>query len=162
MGPGLRLREGSMDLVQSVCRELVEGLDEFRYEGEPQFLGWLFTTALNKIREKQRFHARERRSAAREASEVAADVEDLVAIAHWITPSRDASGKERMRRLEAAFAELPDEYREVIGLARIAGLSHKEIAVRTDRSEAASRELLGRALVRLGELLGEPGAPSDA
>ncbi|MBK8979279.1 MAG: sigma-70 family RNA polymerase sigma factor [Planctomycetes bacterium] len=157
MGPGLRMREGSMDVVQSVCRELIEHLDGFRYEGEQEFLGWLFTTALNKLREKQRFHHREKRSPGREASLDVADAEDLVALAHWLTPSRDAAGRERLQRLEAAFAALPDDYREVIGLARIAGLSHREIGARTGRTEAASRKLLGRALVRLGELLGENG-----
>ncbi len=147
-----------MDVVQSVCRELIEHLDGFRYEGEPQFLGWLFTTALNKLREKQRFHLRECRTPAQEEPLDLGDAEDLVAIAHWLTPSRDAVGRERLARLERAFEALPDEYREVIALARIVGLSHKEIAVQMNRSEAAARKLLGRALARLGESLGDGGA----
>ncbi|MCC6783742.1 MAG: sigma-70 family RNA polymerase sigma factor [Planctomycetes bacterium] len=157
MGQALRLREGSMDVVQSVCRELIEHLDEFRYEGENQFLGWLFTTALNKVREKQRFHRRECRNPKQEAALDLSDAEDLAAIAHWLTPSRDAAGREKLVLLDRAFQDLPDEYREVIALARIVGLSHKEIAARMDRTEAAARKLLGRALARLGELLGDDG-----
>ena len=49
--------------------------------------------------------------------------------------------------MEAAFDSLPDDYREVITLARIAGLSHAEIARQMARSESAVRMLLSRALV---------------
>jgi RNA polymerase sigma-70 factor (subfamily 1) len=153
MGRTLRAREGSLDLVQSVCRELVSHFDEFEYRDEQQFLGWLFTTALHKVQEKQRFHGREARAADRE---VALPDDDVLAAADWLTPSREAIGRERLQRVAEALEALPDDYREVIGLARIAGLAHKEIAARLGRSEAATRKLLGRALASLGEILGEP------
>ncbi|MCC6672003.1 MAG: sigma-70 family RNA polymerase sigma factor [Planctomycetes bacterium] len=152
MGPELRQREGSMDLVQSVCREVVEHLAGFRWEGEERFLGWLFTTALYKVQEKQRFHGRERRAAGKETR--VPDDGELVAALDWLTPSRVAMGRERLHRFEEAFARLPEEYREVIALARIVGLGHREIAARMTRSEAATRKLLGRALAELGRLLG--------
>jgi RNA polymerase sigma-70 factor (subfamily 1) len=153
MGRALRQREASQDLVQSVCRELVSHFDELEYRDEHQFLGWLFTTALRKVQEKQRYHQREARSPDRE---VAGGDDEALAAAHWLTPSRDAIGRERLERVADALANLPDDYREVIGLARIAGLSHREIAARLGRSEAATRKLLGRALASLGEVLGEP------
>jgi RNA polymerase sigma-70 factor (ECF subfamily) len=155
MGADLRAREGSMDLVQSVCRELVSHLDEFRWEGEERFLGWLFTTALYKLQEKQRFHGREKR-----AGERPLDVDDdgvLAAAASFLTPSRVAAGREHLQRFENAFRALPDDYREVIALSRIVGLGHREIAARMNRSEAATRKLLGRALAELGSLLGADG-----
>ena len=62
--PGLhafvRLRAGApitgeesvSDLVQSTCREVIQRLDRFRYEGEDGFRWWLYTTALRKIRDR--------------------------------------------------------------------------------------------------------------
>ncbi|MBX3464234.1 MAG: sigma-70 family RNA polymerase sigma factor [Planctomycetes bacterium] len=154
MGRQLRGREASADLVQSVCRELVSHFGEFEYRDEAQFLGWLFTTALRKVQEKQRYHGREARAPEREVP--LADDGGLDA-ADWLTPSRDAAGRERLRRVAAALEALPDDQREVIGLARIAGLPHREIAARMGRSEAATRQLLGRALARLGDLVGDDG-----
>lgn len=152
MGRALRGREGSQDLVQSVCRELVSHFEDFEYRDEQQFLGWLFTTALRKVQEKQRYHQRDARSPDREHD---AATEAALAAADWLTPSRAAIGRERLQQVAAALAGLPDDYREVIGLARIAGLSHQEIAARMGRSEAATRKLLGRALQSLGEALGD-------
>ena len=63
--------------------------------------------------------------------------------------------REELERIESAFDRLPEEYREVITLARIAGLSRAEIAERMGRREGAVRTLLSRALARLAELLDE-------
>ena len=52
---------------------------------------------------------------------------------------------------------LPDEYRQVILLARIVGLSHADLAREMGRSETAVRTLLHRALARLAREMG-PGA----
>jgi RNA polymerase sigma-70 factor (ECF subfamily) len=60
---------------------------------------------------------------------------------------------EDMQQLEAAFARLPEDYRQVLVSSRILGLSHGEIAEEMGRSEGAVRVLLHRALVRLGWLL---------
>lgn len=154
MGPALRAREGTLDVVQSVCREVLADVrNGFEYRGEAAFRGWLFQAALNKIRDRHRYHDAEKRQALREQPIDGATAE----VYHSLTPSRVAMVRERVRRLEEAFDELPDEYREVITLARIAGLSHAEIAARMDRSSGATRMLLGRALARLGAVLGDAG-----
>ena len=57
-------------------------------------------------------------------------------------------------RLQRAFSTLPDEYREVITLARVVGLPHAEIAVKLGKSEGAVRILLHRALARLAHSTG--------
>ena len=53
-----------------------------------------------------------------------------------------------------AFAQLPEDYREVITLSRVVGLSHGQIASQLGKSEGAVRVLLHRALARLSGLLG--------
>jgi DNA-directed RNA polymerase specialized sigma24 family protein len=39
----LRARESSMDIVQSVCRELLASRERFEFHGEDRFRAWLFT-----------------------------------------------------------------------------------------------------------------------
>ncbi len=48
-----------MDVVRSVCRELIEAPRDFRFRSEDRFRVWLFKAALNKIRDKHRFHERD-------------------------------------------------------------------------------------------------------
>jgi RNA polymerase sigma-70 factor (ECF subfamily) len=142
VGPSLRGRESSMDVVQSVCRELLAGRDQFDFRGEERFRAWLFTSALNKVREKLRFHGSARRDPDREGP-------DSVLAHSLLTPSQGAVAAETARALEQALASLSEDHREAITLARVVGLPHRVIAEVTGRSEAASRQLLGRALLRL-------------
>jgi len=142
VGPSLRGRESSMDVVQSVCRELLAGRDQFDFRGEERFRAWLFTSALNKVREKLRFHGSARRDPDREGA-------DSVLAQSLLTPSQGAVAAETARALEQALASLSEDHREAITLARVVGLPHRVIAEVTGRSEAASRQLLGRALLRL-------------
>lgn len=150
LGPALRGRETSMDVVQSVCRQLLAARERFAFQGEDRFRGWLFTAALNKIRDKGRFH---RLGVGAAAPARHAPAAPSVAAAYFLTPSREVAGKETGQALEDALAALSEEHREVITLARIAGLPHRVIAELMDRSDEAVRQLLGRALVRLAREL---------
>jgi RNA polymerase sigma-70 factor (ECF subfamily) len=145
LGGELRGREASVDVVQSVCRQLVASRSAFDFRGEERFRAWMFTAALNKIREKHRFHQQGMRTAEHETSDDAA----LLAVAHMLTPSQEAIGQETAAALAAALAALPEDHREVITLSRLVGLPHRVVAEVMDRSEEATRQLLGRALVRM-------------
>jgi RNA polymerase sigma-70 factor (ECF subfamily) len=142
----IRQRESSSDLVQSVCREVLQHGAEFRYDGEEKFLAWLCKTALNKIIDHHRYFAADKRDPRREAPPPdGVDYATLRAVA--ASPSQVAIGRELAQNMEQAFDRLPEEYREVITLARIVGLPHREIGVQLGRSEGAVRMLLSRALV---------------
>jgi RNA polymerase sigma-70 factor (ECF subfamily) len=142
----IRQRESSSDLVQSVCREVLQHGPGFRYDGEEKFLAWLCKTALNKIIDHHRYFAAGKRDPGREAAPP--DGVDYSAVpASIASPSQVAMGRELAQHMEQAFDQLPGEYREVITLARIVGLPHREIAVQMGRSEGAVRMLLSRALV---------------
>lgn len=143
----VRARESSMDVVQSVCRELLAARDRFEFRGEDRFRAWLFTSALNKILEKQRFHRLAKRDAGREQSAPLGE-ESALAVS-LLTPSLVAMGRETARALESALDALSPEHREVITLARIVRLPHKVIAEVMGRREDAVRQLLARAMVRL-------------
>jgi len=57
-------------------------------------------------------------------------------------------------RLEAAIDQLPDEQKEVLTLAHLAGLSRAEIGAHMGKTEEAVRALLHRAKARLSILMG--------
>jgi RNA polymerase sigma-70 factor (ECF subfamily) len=150
----VRAREATMDVVQSVCRELLAASPKFQFRGEERFRDWLFTAALNKIRDRHRFHARDRRDVAREQGP---DDGGLAHAACFLTPSLDAIGRETAEALAASLAELSEEHREVITLARVVQLPHDVIAESMNRSEAAVRQLLVRALLHLSQHLKRRG-----
>jgi RNA polymerase sigma-70 factor, ECF subfamily len=142
----VRARESSMDVVQSVCRDLLAERGRFDFRGEERFRDWLFTSALNKIRDKHRFHQAARRDLRREAVEEA-DF-GLTLARNLLSPSQDAIAEETVAAVRGALEALSPDHREVITLARIVGLPHRVIAEVLERSEEATRQLLGRALVQ--------------
>jgi RNA polymerase sigma-70 factor (ECF subfamily) len=157
----LRAKESVSDLVQSVCREVLQDLPTFRPESEAAFRGWLYTSAQRKLADRRRYWDAERRDASRESGLDVADLDDaddglLARYRSFASPSGHAAVREEVARIEAAFAELPEGYREVIALHKLAGLSHRAIAERTGSTEEAVRQRLARALARLARLL-DPG-----
>ncbi len=158
-GALLRSKESSTDLVQSVCREVLEHIDRFRYPSEAGFRQWLYVTAMRKIRRRYEYWGAQRRDAAREVPlDDGASSDLLDCYGSLCTPSQEAVAHEQVERIEAAFDRLPEDYREAIVLARVVGLSRAEIGERLGRSEGAVRTLLSRALARLAELLDEAEA----
>jgi RNA polymerase sigma-70 factor (ECF subfamily) len=152
MGPVLRGLMTAPDLVQSVCREALEDLGGFEFRGEAPFRHWLFVRAENKLREKHRFHHAEKRDRDKQVA-IPDATTALSAYQTLVTPSKDLEVKEAMRRVEAAFDQLPDDYREAITLHKLCGLSHAEIADKMNKSEGAVRNLVYRGISRLALLV---------
>src|SRR5262245_5162308 len=160
MSPLMRARETEEDLVQSACCELLLALDDFEYRGEESFRGWLYTSVLNKLKKHERDLRAQRRDPAREVRLTPGDssadgrpADVAAAYARALSPTQTLMSQERVAQLEAAFDGLPDEYREILTLARFARLGRAEIAVRMGRTEAAVRSLLMRARAALAHLL---------
>lgn len=162
-GALVRAKESCSDLVQSVCREVLGDLSAFEYRGEAAFRQWLYTAALRKVMDKNRYWQQDKRDAGREAhlDGDARDSDDASRVLEqyggFYTPSHDASMKEQLARVERAFDALSPEYRQVVTLSRIVGLSHKEIAAQLGKTEVATRHLLARAMARLSTILDEGG-----
>jgi RNA polymerase sigma-70 factor (ECF subfamily) len=159
MGAAMRGLMTAPDLVQSVCREVLEDLTGFEFRGPAPFRHWLYVRAENKLREKHRYHHADKRDAAHEVSLPDAST-FLPAYRALCTPSRALEVRETMQRVEAAFDALPADYREAITMHKLCGLSHAEIAERMGRSEGAVRNLVYRGISRLALLVdgGEPPA----
>lgn len=157
-GALIRARESTSDIVQSVCREVLQNAERFRFPTETAFRQWLFTTALRKLVDRREHWQAAKRDHGREqplGPEAGALSESRLVAAYrrLSSPSGHAMAREEIERLEAAFDQLPEDYREVITLARILGLSRAEIAQQMGRTEASVRMLLVRALSQLAAIL---------
>jgi RNA polymerase sigma factor (sigma-70 family) len=79
---------------------------------------------------------------------------DALDVAHDIPgPDRSAIARDELRRLQAALDRLPPKSREAVVLARIEGLSGKEIAVRMGLSEATISYHLTNGVSALADML---------
>jgi RNA polymerase sigma-70 factor (ECF subfamily) len=155
MGPELRSQLESVDLVQDALIAALEDLGDFTYRHEGDFLWWLSKIAENRIRDHiDRFHAAKRdvrRQVRLDTTSGSSGDGQIRAAVPMITttPSVVLSRREELDRLEQAMDRLKSEYREVLMLAKIEGLGHKEIANRLNKSPAAVAKLLSRAIVAL-------------
>lgn len=155
MGTELRGKLESMDLVQDAFVAAVRDLGDFEYQNEGDFLRWMSQIAENRIRDNlKRLHADKR------------DIRREVPIDHRApttgdnrpcmpepirntTPSVIMSISEELDKLENAMNLLKPEYREVIVLNQIEGLSLKKIGDRLCKSPDAVRMLVARAMAAL-------------
>ena len=161
MGVELRSKLESMDLVQDTFISALRGLDKFTYENEGDFLRWLSKIAENRIRDNlDKLHANKRdirkeiplnsdRQTTKDSFVKAIGPVDS------ITPSVIMSKREELNKLEKAMDKLRPEYKEVIVLVKMEGLSHKEVAERLGKSRHSTRAFLSRALSALTQVYGE-------
>ena len=158
LGGMLEPRESSMDVVQSVCRQILSAKTAAGFVDEDHFRAWLFTAAVNKLREKFRHHRGQRRAVSREDGPIE---QNAAAAAFLHTPSQDAIGNETAAAVAAALAVLSEPHREIVTLARLVELPHRVIAEVMGRSEVAVRQLLGRAMLALATELQRRGVHQE-
>jgi RNA polymerase sigma-70 factor (ECF subfamily) len=156
----LSSKESSSDLVQSVCREVIEHIDRFEHQSEDGFRQWLYRTAERKTIDRLRYYTAAKRHAGREVDGEDSLLEGTRRL--FPSPSRQAMAREELARAQAAFERLPEDYQTVIVLFRVQGLSHGEIARRLGRSEGAVRNLLYRGLAAISDALDEQADEAGA
>ncbi|MFY9341726.1 MAG: sigma-70 family RNA polymerase sigma factor [Planctomycetota bacterium] len=151
MSPLLRARESSDDLVQSAFCAVIKALPAFEYRGEEAFRGWLYTAVANKVLEHERDARAQMRDARREVAIRNSDGDPALSgvYAQVLSPTKELIAAERLRELEAAFDAMPDHYREVLTLSRIARMSRAAIAAQLGCTEDSVRNRMTRALVAL-------------
>lgn len=161
MGKELRSKLESMDLVQDAFIFALRSLENFTYQNEGDFLRWLSKIAENRIRDNlDKLHA-EKRDIRKEIplkdnvqSSQDTFIRDFVP-ADSTTPSMIISKREELDRLEKAMDKLKPEYKEIITLTKIEGLSYEQVGNRLGKSSDAVRMLLARAMAALTSAFGE-------
>ena len=157
MGKEIRSRLDSMDLVQDALILALGGLKDFTYKNEGDFLRWLSRITQNALRDnldKLYTDKRDIRKEVRLENYEPTTGSGFVGTPGAIeatTPSVIMSKKEDLDKLEKAIDELKSDYREVIVLSKIDGLSYKEIGDRLGKSIDSVGHLLSRAMVALTE-----------
>jgi RNA polymerase sigma-70 factor (ECF subfamily) len=145
------------DLVQETCLRAFRDIGSFTYQSPGSFLRWLSAIADHAIIDRTRYQNRERRagevvpfrSASNPLGPEPADSK---------TPSRLFAQQEAVERLLGRLDALPEDYRQVLILAKVEGLSTAEMAERLGKSREAVALLVYRALKRFRALCGAPGA----
>jgi RNA polymerase sigma-70 factor (ECF subfamily) len=155
-GRAVSARESAVDLAQSVCREVLQDMRGFEYRSDEAFRGWLFVQASRKILDRNRYLHRERRDIDREAPPPSEDEAKtlLTCYATLGTPSRCASAREELARIEAVVQDLPEAQRDAVTMSRLMGMSYTDIAQAMQTTESAVRGLVARGLAAIAAKLG--------
>jgi RNA polymerase sigma-70 factor (ECF subfamily) len=158
----LRPRVSPSDIVQESFFEAHRDFREFRGTTVGEFVVWLRRIVVNNILRVVEQHVRaEKRDIRREVSleEIGRRLEKSTVRLETLlaeqaeSPSGCAARREDEILLADTLATMPDDYRDVIMLRHIEGLSFDEVALRMDRSAGAVRMLWLRALKKMREAL---------
>jgi len=142
------------DLVQETHLRAFRDIGRFTYQSPGSFLRWLSSIADHVIVDRMRYLNRERRageevpfrSASNPAGPDPADTK---------TPSRLFAQQEAVERLLARLDAMPEDYRQILILAKIEGLTTAEMAERLGTTREAVALLVFRALKRFREIVRE-------
>lgn len=145
------------DIVQQAMLEAVRDFAQFRGATEAELAAWLRQILAHALaHEIRRYAGTQKRNLNREVSldqqltQASQRLGDVIP-ATGTSPSRALIRQEHELQLARALERLPDDYRDVILLRNLEGLSHEQIAQRLNRNAGAVRMLWVRALARLRE-----------
>lgn len=151
LGPDLRARLESRDILQAAMLRSLERIRQFEGGETRSWMAWLARIAENEIRDRADFQHRRRRDAARELPLE----EDAPIRAVTRSALTRVIQDEESRRLEAAMESLSDTHREIILLRAFQELTFGEIAGRLGKTEDGCRMLMARAMTALTMKLAE-------
>lgn len=161
IGNRLRRRLSPSDVVQETMLAAHRDFTKFRGQTEREFLAWLRKVLLNTIHHAVDTHVKaQRRDVRREVSLEkigAAMGRSSINLAGLLadpgpSPSAPIRREESAVALANQLAKLKTEYRDVIVLRNLQGLSFDEVAKRMDRTSGAVRMLWLRAIEKLREV----------
>lgn len=127
-----------------------QGLPFFR--GESSFSTWLYRLASNACVDLLRREGKRRSSVSLDDEETALDLPD-----GSLSPHDEAERAELRRQIEAGFAALPPDYREVLVLREIHQRSYDEIAAILSLDLGTVKSRISRGRKRLRKILLESG-----
>jgi RNA polymerase sigma-70 factor, ECF subfamily len=155
IGKRLQGKIGPSDLVQETFLEAHRDFPQFRGGSETEFANWLRQIlAMNLANLVRHYYGTQRRNVRLER-ELAVDLDrssrvlDRGLVAAQSSPSQQAARREQAVLLADALDRLPKDYREVIILRHLEGLTFPEVARRLDRTLDSVEKLWARGLARL-------------
>jgi RNA polymerase sigma-70 factor, ECF subfamily len=156
----LRRRMSPSDLVQETMLGAYRDFRKFRGQTEGELVAWLRQILIHCLHHAYEMHFQAgRRDIRREISleDVDRSSNRLAGIAQAVaaqgeSPSAPARDRERAVAMADQLAKLRPDYREVIVLRNLQGLSFEEVAQRMDRKPGAVRMLWLRAIEKFRQL----------
>jgi RNA polymerase sigma-70 factor (ECF subfamily) len=143
------------DVVQETFLEVHRGIGQFRGRSEQQFLAWLRQILVGILANQVRRYFGTKRRDVRLERELQDDLDrsSVYLGSHMVaaqsSPSAQASRREQAVLLADAMEHLPEDYREVIILRQLEGLTFPQVARRMGRTEDSVKNLWARGLARL-------------
>lgn len=155
IGRRLQGKVDPSDLVQETFLDAHRQMASFRGVTEAELVAWLRRILAGQLALMFRRYLGTKGRDARLERDLAAEIDqsslilDRGLVASHSTPSQHASRREQAVLLAEALATLPHDYREVIILRHIEGMSFPEVAQRMGRSDDSVQKLWVRALASL-------------
>ena len=139
------------DVVQDTFFEACRLIGGFEPKGDDSVFRWLVTIARHRMIDMLRAHRARPVGGLPQGSSTDASLVILLEqlAIYRRTPSRSAASHEFLAAIEGSLMRLPPEYREVVTLRHLQGLSVPETAVRMNRTHDAVYWLCCRALQAL-------------
>ncbi len=160
MGDALRRKIDAEDIFQEVCAQATRSFATVDLSERKPF-SWLCQLAERRIIDAHRhFFDAQKRDAAKETP-LQSNPEGGGNVIDWLvqsmtTPSQAFSRNVKQQRLASAIEKLDEQSRQALRMRYVDGLPSKEIASQLDKSDAAVRVMLTRAIKRLQAILDEP------
>ncbi|HVA47071.1 MAG TPA: sigma-70 family RNA polymerase sigma factor [Pirellulales bacterium] len=161
IGRRLQGKVDAADLVQDTFLEAHRHFGQFRGSVEAELVSWLRQILAGLLANLVRRYCGTQRRDVRLERELAGELDrssralDQGLAAPHSTPSQRAARREQAVLLADALERLPDDYREVIILRHLEGLTFAEIAGRMGRSVDSVKNVWARALAQLRRSMGE-------
>jgi RNA polymerase sigma-70 factor (ECF subfamily) len=158
--PALRGKVDPSDVVQETFLEAHRDFPHFRGTTEAELLSWLRRILASNLSNQVRRYRGTRARDVRLEREMAGSLErsslalQRILIAPLSSPSQQAVRREQAVILANALEGLPADYRDVIVLRHLEGLSFAEVATRMGKTQDSVKNLWARALSRLRHSLG--------
>lgn len=161
----LQSRVNASDVVQETFLEAHRDFAQFRGNHEAQFAAWLKQILSNNLARAIERHVKaQKRNIRKELPAAPFDTEggrsecrlDAIAADKGRSPSAEVRYRETLFQLADRMAGLPDDYRRVLTLRHLEGLSFNQIAQKMDRTSGAVRMLWLRALDSLRSRMKSP------
>jgi RNA polymerase sigma-70 factor (ECF subfamily) len=151
----LQRREGPEDVVQSVCRTFLRRsrAGEFDLADRDALWGLLCAITLAKVRQKARYHGREKRRYDRERYLDNSRVGGKPLMDTEPTPAEAAEFADEMHQL---LSGMDEEERQVVSM-KLERFTYAEMAERLGCSERTVRRIVKRVQERLKRMLAESG-----
>jgi RNA polymerase sigma-70 factor (ECF subfamily) len=161
IGRRLQGKVDASDVIQEVFLDAHRYFPQFRGEMEAQFIRWLREILAGTIANLVRRYLGTKARDVRLEQAIAADLDQSsqalggVVIDPHSSPSQQVAQAEQAFLVAEAMGRLPEDYRKVLTMRHLEGLTFPEIAKRMDRSVDSVEKLWLRGLAKLKKTFGE-------